>query len=63
MEYINFNVALPYCVYLRLEENAKKMNLSKNEIIVRQILSWKAFRGLDLKVLKNAGFENRYNKN
>lgn len=62
MEYINFYVALPYSAYLKVEENARKMKVTRNEFITNIILSGNALCELNFNPLKNAGFENNYNK-
>ena len=62
MDYINFNVALPYSAYLRLEHAAKILNTTKNQIIMDAIFRFKPNNNAYYMPQKNAGFENMYNK-
>ena len=62
MEYINFNVALPYSAYLDLEHAAKKFNTTKNQIITHAIFRFKSSNDAYYMPQKNAGFDNDYNK-
>jgi len=63
MEYINFNLTVPLSAYLELENKAHEKRVTKNEIIVHAIFCHLASDSKAFDPLKNAGFENLYNKN
>ncbi len=63
MEYVNFNVALPVSVYLKLEEYAKENKLNKNEIAIFAIFHLLSIDNKNFKGKKIAGFHTLYNKN
>ncbi len=62
MDYINFYVALPHSAYLKLEDCARKMKTTKNEIILNAILNRNSSDNKDFRRIKNAGIERLYNK-
>ncbi len=63
MEYVNFTVSIPVFDYLWLENLSKKSHTTKNEIIISQLNSLKTNSSKYFTTLKNAGFNNNYNKN
>lgn len=62
MEYINFNLSVPIGAYLEIENAAMKKHVSKNEIILGAIFCHLTYEDKGSSPIKNAGFENRYNK-
>lgn len=62
MEYINFNLSVPIGAYLEIENAAMEKHVSKNEIILGAIFRHLACENKGFSPIKNAGFENHYNK-
>ena len=62
MEYVNFNVALPIADYLRLENKAQKLRLTKNEILIEIINLSLANEDVAFGHKKSAGNSSFYNK-
>lgn len=61
MEYVNFNVSIPVDMYLKIDLNSKKLNMSKNEFILYAIFHSLASRTNAFRGIKNAGFHTSYN--
>lgn len=61
MNFVNFYITLPPAAYIKIEHEAQKMNLTRNEIILNIIMGWITGQSADLEGKKNARFENLYN--
>jgi len=61
MEYININVTMPVNAYIELDNKARKLQVSKNEIILDAIIQGLSNRDKRFAPLKNARFYTRYN--
>ncbi len=62
MEFVNEQIAIPVCVYIGLEQIAKNLKLSTNEIILYAILGYLSNDNKGFNPQKNARFDNTYNE-
>jgi len=61
MDYVNFCVSLPALTYLKLENSAKEIKISKEELSAHVIKHYLTRRSKVFKGKKSAGFHGTYN--
>ncbi len=61
MDFINFYAVLPHTIYTKLESEAKRKKIDKNEIIIQALLCFFLTDNKSFARKKSARFDNFYN--